>query len=105
LADQSIIGTSRFGLLSANPDLIEIGWTVLARKYWGGRYNREMKRLMVAHLSANGKRGLLNIAAGNDRSARAAEKIGGQLVTKNYHPELIDPREGYRSYVLPAAID
>lgn len=105
VTDGTLIGSSRFNSLEQNPDVVEIGWTVLARKYWGGTYNREMKRLMVAHLDGMGKRALLNIAGGNHRSARAAEKIGGQLVGKDYYPELVDPREGYRCYILPRRID
>src|ERR1051325_11453325 len=28
---------------------VEIGWTFLERAFWGGRYNRELKTLMLAH--------------------------------------------------------
>ena len=28
---------------------VEIGWTFLARRCWGGAYNREVKRLMLDH--------------------------------------------------------
>ena len=98
----SVIGTSRFKPLPG--DFVEIGWTVLARAYWGGDYNRELKSLMVAHLTAHGKRGVLNVAGGNHRSARAAGKVGGRLATEDYYPELVDERPGYRSYVLPEVI-
>ena len=94
-----VIGTSRYKPLDG--DVVEIGWTVLARAYWGGRYNRELKALMIAHLTAHGRRGVLNVAAGNHRSARAAEKVGGRLATAHDHPELADAREGYRTYLLP----
>src|SRR5207244_799509 len=47
---QQVIGSSRY-LVKLDPDSgnpeIEIGWTFLARSHWGGKYNGEMKRLMV----------------------------------------------------------
>lgn len=98
----ALIGTSRYKPLAGG--FVEIGWTVLARAYWGGSYNRELKSLMVAHLTAYGRRGVLNVALGNHRSARAARKVGGRLDSTDYYPELVDERPGYQTYVLPAAI-
>jgi RimJ/RimL family protein N-acetyltransferase len=28
---------------------MEIGWTFLDRKYWGGKYNKVVKDLMIEH--------------------------------------------------------
>jgi N-acetyltransferase len=44
-----IIGSSRYHGYDENRSVIEIGWSFLARAYWGGRYNGEMKRLMLKH--------------------------------------------------------
>jgi RimJ/RimL family protein N-acetyltransferase len=57
--------------------VIEIGWSFLARAYWGGRYNGEMKRLMVEHAFRSVKRVIFIIGPENRRSQRAVEKIGG----------------------------
>src|SRR5262249_15166015 len=38
---KQIIGSTRFHGYDPEKSEIEIGWTFLARKYWGGRYNRE----------------------------------------------------------------
>ena len=46
---QHIIGSTRFYGYDPKKSEIEIGWTFLARKYWGGRYNREMKELLLDH--------------------------------------------------------
>jgi RimJ/RimL family protein N-acetyltransferase len=46
---QQIIGSTRFYGYDPEKSEIEIGWTFLARKYWGGRYNAEMKRLLLTH--------------------------------------------------------
>ena len=40
---QQIIGSTRFYGYDPEKSEIEIGWTFLARKYWGGRHNQEMK--------------------------------------------------------------
>src|SRR3954454_24462537 len=44
-----VIGSSRFNAYDPEKCEIEIGWTFLARLYWGGEYNREMKQLMLQH--------------------------------------------------------
>src|SRR5439155_26873109 len=46
---QQIIGSTRFHGYDPKKSDVEIGWTFLARKYWGGPYNREMKQLMLTH--------------------------------------------------------
>ena len=75
-ATYCVIGSSRyFGYDEANSE-IEIGWSFLARSHWGGRYNGEMKRLMLAHAFRFVKSGVLVIGPDNVRSQRAAERIG-----------------------------
>jgi RimJ/RimL family protein N-acetyltransferase len=44
---QKVIGTSRYNLSGESPKAIEIGWTFLAKKYWGGEYNKSIKDLMI----------------------------------------------------------
>src|SRR5437879_10174732 len=44
-----VIGSSRFHGYDETKGEIEIGWTFLARTYWGGAYNRELKQLMLRH--------------------------------------------------------
>lgn len=71
-----IIGSSRFHGFDAERGEVEIGWTFLARAYWGGKYNGEMKRLMCEHAFEFAESVVLLIAPENLRSQRAAEKIG-----------------------------
>ncbi len=75
-ADGRLIGSSRFHLHDEEPDAIEIGWTFLARSHWGGRYNGEMKRLMLCHAFRFVPRVFFLVGATNGRSQRAMEKIG-----------------------------
>src|SRR6185503_12244290 len=48
----------------------------LARKYWGGKYNGEMKELMLRHAFTFVDRVIFLIGPENYRSQRAVEKIG-----------------------------
>ena len=77
-ASGSIIGSSRFHGYDADKREVEIGWSFLAREYWGGRYNGEMKRLMLEHAFRWVDCVLFLIGPENRRSQRAVEKIGAQ---------------------------
>lgn len=72
-----IIGSSRFHSFNAAESEVEIGWTFLARSYWGGQYNGEMKRLMLWHAFKFVKRVVFLIGPQNLRSQKAIEKLGG----------------------------
>jgi N-acetyltransferase len=76
-ATNSIIGFSRYSQIAVGPNDIEIGWSFLARDYWGGVYNRDMKAIMVAHALNSFDRVIFRVGETNARSRRAMEKIGG----------------------------
>lgn len=78
-ASSAIIGASRYGIPDVERDEVEIGWTYLARAYWGGVYNREIKRLMLDHLHRFAATATFMVGENNIRSRRAMEKIGGVL--------------------------
>ena len=87
-ASGEIVGSSRFqGHDPADGGSVEIGWTFLARSHWGGSYNREMKRLMLAHALGQVARVDFRVGESNWRSRRAMEKIGGRLSERD---EVID---------------
>jgi len=44
-----LIGSTRFHKVKEAENAIEIGWTFLDRKYWGGHFNKAMKKLMLDH--------------------------------------------------------
>ena len=71
-----VIGSTRFYGYNPEKSEIEIGWTFLARKYWGGRYNREMKQLMLAHSFKFVEKVVFYIGQENLRSQKATEKFG-----------------------------
>jgi RimJ/RimL family protein N-acetyltransferase len=74
---------------------IEIGWTFLTRRYWGGRYNWEMKQLMLAHAFKFVETVVFLVGQDNIRSQKAMEKIGGirnGIVKRTYgnHPPALN---------------
>jgi len=87
-ASGAIIGSSRYDFGRAEPGEVEIGWTFLARSHWGGRYNAEMKALMLDHAFASVERVILLVGETNIRSRKAVEKIGGRLTPRVYNSEL-----------------
>jgi len=78
--DGRVIGSSRFHGYNELASEVEIGWTFLARSHWGGKYNREMKQLMLRHAFQFVGRVVFLIAPGNLRSQKAIEKLGGVRV-------------------------
>jgi RimJ/RimL family protein N-acetyltransferase len=82
-ASGAIVGSSRFQNHDpADGGSVEIGWTFLARSHWGGSYNAEMKRLMLAHALGAVERAVFRVGETNHRSRGAMEKIGGRLTNR-----------------------
>ncbi|MFL6589044.1 MAG: GNAT family N-acetyltransferase [Chthoniobacterales bacterium] len=75
--DGRIVGSSRFLGFDEKASEIEIGFTFLARAYWGGIYNREMKDLMLRHAFKFVRHVVFTVGQKNFRSQKAMEKIGG----------------------------
>jgi len=74
---QEVIGSSRYFGFDPEKSEIEIGWTFLARSYWGGKYNGELKQLMLNHAFRFVESVVFVIGETNLRSRKAVEKIGG----------------------------
>ncbi len=85
-----IIGSSRFRVIERLESVIEIGWSFLSRDYWGGRYNREFKKLMINYVLQSFERVVFYVNPKNFRSQRALEKLGANRM-----------EESARSWVLP----
>jgi RimJ/RimL family protein N-acetyltransferase len=74
--NRQIIGSTRFYGYDQAKSEIEIGWTFLARRYWGGQYNREMKELLLDHAFKFVENVVFYVGQKNFRSQKAMEKIG-----------------------------
>lgn len=75
-----VIGSSRYWDYSPARGDVEIGWTFLKRDYWGGAYNRELKKLMLDHAFRFVPRVLFRVGDHNLRSQKALQKIGARLL-------------------------
>lgn len=78
----ALIGSTRFSGYDEKASEVEIGWTFLARSHWGGRTNREIKQLMLAHAFQSVARVVFLIGPDNLRSQRAVEKLGARRAGK-----------------------
>ena len=94
-----VIGSSRFYGYDSKKREIEIGWTFLARAYWGGAYNREMKQLMLDHAFKYVDTVVFLIGPNNIRSQRAVEKIGATRVANRIGAN------GRESYAFTISLD
>jgi RimJ/RimL family protein N-acetyltransferase len=81
-ATRRIIGSSRYVWHGPPQNELEIGWTFLARAFWGGAYNAEMKRLMIQHAFQFVDRVIFRVGADNIRSRKAMLRIGGVLTDR-----------------------
>lgn len=79
LANDVLIGSTRFGNFEPKTNEIEIGWTFLACSHWRRGYNREVKRLMLAHIFKFVDAVIFQIGASNFRSRTAVERLGSRL--------------------------
>jgi RimJ/RimL family protein N-acetyltransferase len=77
-----IIGSSRYCNLDLTNREVEVGWTFLEREFWGGTYNRELKRLMLDHAFRFVDRVVFVVGEQNFRSQKALAKIGASFLKK-----------------------
>ena len=79
--NRTVIGSSRFQFCerAEEEDELEIGWSFLARAWWGKGYNAEFKRLMLEHAFDHVDRVVFRVGADNVISRKAMAKIGGRL--------------------------
>lgn len=73
---QKVIGSSRYFGFDPEKSEVEIGWSFLARSHWGGKYNGELKKLMLDHAFRFVESVIFVIGETNFRSQKALEKIG-----------------------------
>jgi RimJ/RimL family protein N-acetyltransferase len=74
----AIVGSSRFHGHDPVAREVEIGWSFLDRRLWGGPTNREMKRLMLDHAFQSVDTVIFRVGNDNIRSQKAVEKLGAE---------------------------
>jgi len=85
-ASGKIIGSARYYEWDPAKREVAIGYTFLARAFWGGATNRELKRLMIGHAARWAKRVWFHVGRNNLRSQRAMQKIGAQVEFEGPRP-------------------
>lgn len=103
-ATGGLIGSSRYSQKYAQRGEIEIGWTFLARSHWGGRYNQEMKQLMLSHALRDFDAVIFRIGEHNSRSRRAIEKLGAALTDRVQQTVVGDVVTTHVCYVMTRQI-
>ena len=103
-SNNEIIGSSRYKFLSEELSAVEIGWTFLEEKHWGGNVNGQMKSLMIAHAHKFVKNVLLYIDKQNIRSFKAAEKIGAIRLDENHPLHCLQKTDNHCSYLIEKTV-
>jgi RimJ/RimL family protein N-acetyltransferase len=82
----AVIGSSRFQFCDRDEEAgaLEIGWSFIARAYWGKGYNAEFKRLMLEHAFRHVDRVVFRVGADNVISRKAMANIGGRPTGASY---------------------
>jgi RimJ/RimL family protein N-acetyltransferase len=88
VASGRMIGSSRYYDYSPAEREVKIGYTFVAREFWGAGYNPEMKKLMLDHAFQSVDRVLFEIGESNIRSQTAIQRVGAKLVGKADLPGL-----------------
>lgn len=74
------IGTSRFYGFDTNASSVVIGYTFIARDYWGKGYNKALKALMINYAFQFVDNVIFHVGAVNVRSQKAVGNIGGKKI-------------------------
>jgi len=93
-----VIGSSRYYDEQADLSSIKIGYTFLTRQFWGGRYNADLKHVMLSHAFSMFSEVRFEIGETNIRSQRATERIGARYVetiSKHFPGESAQPHRIY----------
>ena len=75
-ATNELIGSTRFYNLDTTNSAVAIGYTFLAKKYWGGGHNKAMKKLLIDYAFQYVNTILFHIGETNIISQKAIAKIG-----------------------------
>ena len=96
----AIIGSSRYKPILGLSNGVEIGWTFLSRNYWGGKYNKEIKNLMIEHAFKFVENIVFYIDINNIRSQRAVEKLNGRKLEGSDTRKFSSTNSDVVTYVL-----
>jgi len=73
-ASNEVIGSTRY--YDYKDDSVAIGFTFLAKEFWGGKYNKAVKKLMIDYAFGFVDKIIFHIGATNLRSQIATGRLG-----------------------------
>ncbi|WEK21032.1 MAG: GNAT family N-acetyltransferase [Candidatus Pedobacter colombiensis] len=76
----AVIGSSRYYDLDEAQGVVAIGYTFIARQYWGQNYNPALKRLMINYAFQYLDSVVLHVGSQNLRSQKAVERLGAKKI-------------------------
>jgi len=79
-ATNELIGSTRYYDFDSENSKIAIGFTFLAKKYWGGNHNKAMKQLLIDYAFQQVDTIVFHIGETNIRSQKAVSKIGATKI-------------------------
>jgi N-acetyltransferase len=86
-ASGEIIGSTRYYNYDPKQKEIYIGYTFLDRKYWGGKFNHQMKALLIEYASKFVDSIIFEVGENNKRSRKALENIGAKYLDDVIHQD------------------
>lgn len=85
-----VIGSSRYNAPDYDNSRVEIGWTFLSKDYWGGKFNAELKHLMLYFAFKTFDTVEFCIGKDNHRSIAAVKKLGAKYNSERQDPNRPD---------------
>lgn len=98
-ASGQVIGSTRYYYLPLESENLSIGYTFLAKAFWGGTYNKACKKLMLDYAFQYVDRVYFHIGAVNTRSQIATGRIGA-VKTGEFELENNGNKRPYYEYVI-----
>ena len=90
-SNKQIIGCTRYYEFNEIEKSIAIGYTFLAKKFWGGFNNSSLKKLMINYAFGFVNKIYFHVGSQNIRSQKAIEKLGALLIKTEVTPLLGKP--------------
>jgi len=86
-----VMGTSRFYDYNAEKQSVGIGFTFITRKFWGGPYNKALKKIMIDYAFEHLNSVIFHVAEQNFRSQKAVLKLGAEKINEvNFNMNGVD---------------
>ena len=77
-----VMGSSRYYDFDKEKSSVAIGYTFLGRKFWGGKYNPSLKKLMMDYAFQFVENVIFHIGAVNIRSQTAIERLSAEKIAE-----------------------